>query len=155
MWHENLIPYFIVNNRYNSRYIWLNHPAWFMKPIHLILWFMGTKKLALGSSGNEGRLGLAEVVDNLKKGFNTLINPDGPAGPLKVLKPGVLDMSIESGIPVISLKITTTRAIKLSKTWDNKRIPLPFSKIIISFSNPVQVSDSNREEARLKIIEGM
>jgi len=116
---------------------------------------MGTKKLALGSSGNEGRLGLAEVVDNLKKGFNTLINPDGPAGPLKVLKPGVLDMSIESGIPVISLKITTTRAIKLSKTWDNKRIPLPFSKIIISFSNPVQVSDSNREEARLKIIEGM
>lgn len=155
MWHENLVPYFIVNIRYRSDYIWLNHPAWFMKPIHIILWFMGTKKLALGSSGNAGRAGLEEVVSYLRKGYNTLINPDGPSGPLKELKHGVLDMSMESEVPVISVKISTARAITLSNTWDQKRIPLPFSKMTVTFSEPVQVTDLNKEEARQKIIAGM
>lgn len=155
LWHHNLIAYFIINIRYKQDYVWLNHPVWYMKPIHILLWFMGTKGLVLGSSGNSGRVALNKVVGYLKEGSNTVINPDGPSGPIKQLKSGVLDMSIDSGVPVIAVKISSTNSIVLSRTWDNKWIPLPFSKILIEFSNPIQVTTLNKENSRVKVVEGM
>jgi len=151
MWHDGLIPYFIVNVRYSGRYVWLNHPAWFMKPIHFILYMMGTEKIVLGSSGNSGKEALVEVVSYLQQGYNTTINPDGPIGPVKELKEGVLNMAVESGIEVVPLRITTNRAWVLESTWDHKRIPKPFSKIIVEFGEPVTVTEENYEVARNKI----
>ncbi|PCH93635.1 MAG: hypothetical protein COB85_06625 [Bacteroidetes bacterium] len=155
MWHENLMAYFLVNLRYSKKYIWLNHPAWYMKPIHLILFFMGNKKLALGSSGNSGREALQVVIEHLKLGYNTLINPDGPSGPLKELKSGVLDMSAESGVEVVPFKIITPSAWTLKFTWDCKRMPFPFSKIIVEYGKPVQVRADDYDEARERIIAQM
>ena len=151
MWHDNLIPYFIVNTRYKSPHVWMNHPAWFMKPIHILLKLMGTQKIVLGSSGHSGRAALEEVVDYLKQESNTLMTPDGPAGPVKELKHGVLDMSMASGIAVVPLKVRTSRAFILNATWDNKRIPLPFSTITIEYGNPVIVTKENYEIARMQI----
>ena len=151
MWHDNLFPYFIANVRYSKKYIWLNHPAWYMKPVHLILFFAGTKKLALGSSGNSGREALKEVIKHLKLGYNTLITPDGPSGPLKELKQGVLDMSSESGVEVVPFKIITPIAWTVGFTWDGKRIPMPFSKIIVEYGKPVKVLTGNYEEAQEEI----
>ena len=155
MWHDNLLPYFVVNVRYSKRYIWLNHPAWYMKPVHLILFFTGTKKLALGSSGNAGKEALQEVIEHLKLGYNTLITPDGPSGPLKVLKQGVLDMSAASEVEVVPFKIITPRAWTVGFTWDGKRIPMPLSTIIVQYGKPVKVLPGNYDKAQEQIISQM
>lgn len=155
MWHENLIPYFIVHIRYKRKYTWLNHPAWFMKPIHMILFMMGTKKLALGSSGNSGRKALNEIIDDLKDGKNTVINPDGPSGPVKELKEGVLEMALVTGVPVVPLKIITPVAWVWKFTWDHKRIPVPFSKVIVEYGTPVKVTEENYEKAKQEIVSQM
>lgn len=126
-----------------------------MKPIHLLLFFIGNKKLALGSSGNSGKEALQIVVEHLKMGYNTAINPDGPAGPLKELKQGVLDMSAESGVEVVPFKIVTPISWTLKFTWDEKRIPMPFSKIIVEYGNPVKVTKENYSEAREQLISQM
>lgn len=153
MWHDNLIPYFIVNIRYGSKYVWLNHPAWFMKPVHNILYLIGTKKIALGSSGNSGKEALNEVITYLQNGYSTLITPDGPSGPVKELKVGVLEMGLATGLPIVPIKIKTPKAWVLKSTWDRKRIPLPFSKVIVEFGNPVKITHENYETGRKRIIE--
>ena len=107
------------------------------------------------SSGNSGREALKVVIEHLKLGYNTLINPDGPSGPLKELKPGVLDMSAESGVQVVPFKINTPKPILLKFTWDGKRMPLPFSKVIVVYGKPVTVTRENYEEARKLIIAQM
>jgi len=150
MWHENLIGYFVVFIRYDRKYVWLNHPTWYMKPIHLILYWMGTEKLALGSSGKAGREALGEVISSLNDGYNTMINPDGPKGPIRVVKDGVLNMSIETGIPVIPLSITSANALTFP-TWDKKRCPFPFSQVIVEYGEPIEVTEQNKEEARARL----
>ena len=129
----------------------MNHPSWVMKSIHYWLRLSGVNELALGSSGNSGKEALQKVILFLKKGYNTLITPDGPAGPPHVLKPGVLQMSIETGIPIVPLKIIPSHFITIP-TWDKKRIPLPFTTIRVVYEKPIIVSGCNMEE-RKRILE--
>lgn len=145
-WHENLLPYFVVYIRYREPYAWINHPLWFMKPIHIILGWMGMKKLFLGSSGHGGREAMLKVVEHLKQGYNTFLNPDGPAGPYHVMKPGALEMSRLSGVPVVPIRFELSNYFRL-KGWDKKKVPLPFSTIRVIYGKSFSVSgNSNLEE---------
>lgn len=146
-WHHTLAAWFTVFSRHHGNHIWMNHPSWVMKPIHYWLRFSGVKELALGSAGNSGREALQKVVLFLKRGYSTLITPDGPSGPPHVLKPGVLQMSLETGVPVVPVKIIPSHYIVLP-TWDKKRIPLPFSTIKVIFEKPVIVSGTNSDEIK-------
>ena|ERR1051325_9167268 len=149
-WHENLLCYFTVYIRYRERYAWINHPLWYMKPVHIVLRWMGMRKLFLGSSGHGGREAMLQVVEHLKKGYNTFINPDGPAGPYQVLKPGVLEMSRLSGIPVVPIRFELSKYIRW-RGWDKKKMPLPFSTIKVIYQKPVLVTDLNFQEAAREI----
>jgi len=143
-WHENLLPYFVVYIRYKRAYAWINHPLWYMKPIHIVLRWMGMKRLFLGSSGHGGRKAMLKVVQELKSGCNAFLNPDGPAGPYKVLKPGVLEMSKLSGIPIVPIRFELSNYFRL-KGWDKKKVPLPFSKIRVIYGKAVVVREENIE----------
>lgn len=147
IWHHTLAAYFTVFIRHNGNHIWMNHPSWVMKPIHFWLRLSGVNELALGSAGNSGKEALQKVILFLKKGYNTLITPDGPAGPPHSMKPGVLQMSMETGVPIIPMKIIPSHFFTIP-TWDKKRIPLPFSTIRVVYGKPVVVTKDNYEEVK-------
>lgn len=137
-WHDQLGFYFMIFRKVREKQIWLNHPLWFMKPIHYSLYMMGVEKLSLGSSGNSGREALETVIEHLKRGYSTVINPDGPRGPVKVIKPGVLIMAEETGLPIIPVQFKASKEFKLN-TWEKKRNPYPFSKITVEYGKPIFV----------------
>src|SRR3954464_10880999 len=87
IWHHDLLPYFAVFSKGNKQ-VWMNHPAWYMKPVHVLLHLTGVEHICLGSSGNSGKEALANVTSYLKQGYSTTIASDGPAGPPQELKPG-------------------------------------------------------------------
>lgn len=140
-WHENLPLHFTANLVIKEPQVWLQHPMLFMKPIHVMVKLMGVKELAYGSSGNKGKDALNRVLNQLKGGYSTMINPDGPTGPIKKLKPGVLVMAKETGVPIIPITMDASPKWVLN-TWDKKKQPLPFSKITIKYHEPVYI---NRE----------
>lgn len=144
-WHDQLSFYFMVFNKVREKQIWLNHPLWFMKPIHYSLNFMGVEKLALGSSGNSGKEALQEVVEHLKEGYSTVINPDGPRGPVKVIKPGVLIMAAKTGLPIIPVKFRASREFILN-TWEKKRNAVPFSKVTVEYGKPIFVKEGEIDQ---------
>ena len=138
-WHENLPLHFTTNLRMKQPQIWLQHPMLFMKPIHVLVKLMGLTEMAYGSSGNSGKATLERVNSQLKKGYSTMINPDGPAGPTKKLKVGVLLMAKETGVPIIPVTMDASPKWILN-TWDKKKQPLPFSKITVRYHKPVYIS---------------
>jgi lysophospholipid acyltransferase (LPLAT)-like uncharacterized protein len=129
-WHEDLILYFLVFQNAKNQ-VWMNHPAWFMKPVHVLLYLNGVEFLVLGSSGNSGKEALQRVVEAVKAGSNSVVAVDGPAGPPKVMKPGALIMACEGNVPYYALNFKLTKFKRLGG-WDKKRIPLPFSKVEIN-----------------------
>jgi lysophospholipid acyltransferase (LPLAT)-like uncharacterized protein len=128
----------------------MNHPAWFMKPIHVLIKLVGVKGLVLGSTGHGGQEAADQLAAYLKQGYSTLITPDGPHGPPRVLKKGVLHLALQSEVPIVPLRIKTPYCLTLP-TWDRKRFPLPSSRIQVIYGEPISVTEQNFEEAGRKL----
>ena len=126
--------------------VWMQHPIWYMKPIHVLLRLMGVKKIILGSTGHSGRDAAELLVDHLRQGCSTVLNPDGPHGPDFVLKKGILHLALKSCVPVVAVRFSSSRFREL-KTWDRKKFVCPFSTIEMKIGKPIRVTDDNFEYA--------
>jgi lysophospholipid acyltransferase (LPLAT)-like uncharacterized protein len=143
IWHRDLVLYFGVFNSVKKQ-VWMNHPAWYMKPVHVLLRWRGVEYICLGSSGNSGKEALENVISYLKQGYSTTIASDGPAGPVQVLKPGVLWMSRDAHVPVVPLHFSCSSGTRLGG-WDGKVLPRLFSEITVTVGESIQVNESNLE----------
>jgi hypothetical protein len=150
MWHESWWSYFVVFLRYRSAHAMISHPAAYMKPLHCVFQLMGLKRLLLGSSGNDGKQAANELAKLVQKGWSTTISPDGPAGPARSLKKGVLHIALQSGVPIVPLTISTSRFIPVP-SWDSKKHPLPFGRIKVIVHEPIYVDGQNFNEAASRI----
>ena len=106
IWHESWWSYFVVFMRFSSPHAMISHPAAYMKPLHCVFRLMGLKRLVLGSSGDEGRQAVNELAGLVRRGWSTTISPDGPLGPPRSLKKGVLHIAAQSGVPIVPLTIS-------------------------------------------------
>jgi lysophospholipid acyltransferase (LPLAT)-like uncharacterized protein len=149
IWHKDLALYFSVFNKV-SKQAWLNHPAWYMKPIHVMLYLTGVEHICLGSSGNNGKAALESVMGHLKQGYSTMVAVDGPAGPAYQLKPGILWMSRDAQIPVVPLRFSAIRGFRLGG-WDEKFVPFLFSEITVVVGEGILVTDSNINASSIAI----
>ena len=84
---------------------------------------------------------LAEGCRLLKNRHSLLITPDGPRGPRHQIKPGALFACQQCGSPIIPIVYAASRQSCLS-SWDQFRIPLPFSKVFFSFLEPISCPES-------------
>ncbi len=144
-WHNTIAPFLLAQPDLRG-HVWVNHPAWFMRPVHLLLEKQGVR-LVLGSKGEEGRRAVATVARELRNGARSAIWPDGPAGPPFVLKPGVLHMAYASGAAIVPMQVTATRALRLRRSWDSKRFPLPFGSVLLAFGPAIPAPTEDSKEA--------
>lgn len=152
-WHENVPTGFVVLHRLISGpQVWMNHPAWYMKPIHVVIWLVGVRRLVLGSTGCEGREAATKLVKYLQEGYSTLILPDGPYGPPKELKKGALHVAAQSNVPLVAVQCRLSHPY-VSRSWDKKRFPYPFSRITVKCSQPIFVTPANLEEKARELAE--
>jgi lysophospholipid acyltransferase (LPLAT)-like uncharacterized protein len=115
---------------------------------------MGVEKIILGSTGHSGREASDQLVECLKRGYSTVMLPDGPNGPPLILKKGILHMSMQSGVPIVATQFIASRFVEFN-TWDRKKMSYPFSSIKMKFGNPVQVTSDNFDEAHTIIKEAL
>lgn len=140
-WHSSIFLFFTVFPR-NRRHAWLQHPVWHMKTSHVMLRYVGVGKIILGSSGHGGRDAAAKLVQYLRRGYSTVILPDGPAGPAFDLKKGVLHISQQSGVPIVPLRFRAAPGHAMNN-WDRRQLPTLFSRITVEVGPPLQVHASN------------
>ena len=152
-WHTFMPLYGSVFLR-NQSQVWMQHPFWFMKSIHLFLRFTGVKKIILGSTRHSGRQAADELVEYLKRGYSTVLLPDGPSGPALVAKRGMLHISLHSQVPIVPMQFRVSKFVE-SNGWDRKKWPIPFSTIKVQIGNPIQVSVANLDEAYAEITDAL
>lgn len=99
-----------------------------------------------GSSSRGGARALLELIDLARKDSgDILITADGPKGPLREVKPGLVKLAQKSGAPLIPVCWRASRSWVLSKSWDRFVIPKPFSRIDLFFGDPIDLHDLNEE----------
>ena len=101
-----------------------------------------------GSTTRGGSSALRSMLKSLKAGECVGITPDGPHGPATQASDGIIAVARLSGCPVVAGTWSTSRQIKL-KTWDRFRIPLPFSRGVFVWGDPIFIP-KDADEAQLE-----
>jgi lysophospholipid acyltransferase (LPLAT)-like uncharacterized protein len=92
-----------------------------------------------GSSTRGGARALLGAVRELQTWHAVAFTPDGPRGPRRELKPGVVAAAQRGGAVVVPLHAESDRAWRLH-SWDRFMIPKPFARVWIRYGNPFEVA---------------
>ncbi|KIH75762.1 hypothetical protein SAMN05660860_02888 [Geoalkalibacter ferrihydriticus] len=90
-----------------------------------------------GSSSRGGAAALRSLVQAGKEPFDLGITPDGPRGPRRQIKEGVVHLARLTGRGVVPLAFVCSRGHRFS-SWDRFLLPYPFSRGVYSFGEPIQ-----------------
>lgn len=74
-----------------------------------------------------------------REGASLAVSPDGPTGPYRRAKPGALIVAREAGLPLVPWAVTARPALRLTRRWDRHLVPLPFCRMRVTESAPINV----------------
>lgn len=107
-------------------------------------------ELIRGSSTRGGTRALLAAVRALEGGATIAMTPDGPRGPRREMKPGILAAAARSGAQLIPVHAEADRAWRLN-SWDRFMIPKPFARVRVIYGAPLTVAPSGEAAAMERI----
>ena len=93
---------------------------------------------ARGSSTRGGGAATLSMLGYAGAGHHLGITPDGPRGPVRRVKWGLLYLASRTGLPIVPLASAGNPAWVL-ESWDRFRIPRPFARVEIAYGEPIHV----------------
>lgn len=101
---------------------------------------------ARGSSTRGGSKALRAMVRAARSGQDLAVTPDGPTGPPREFKPGIVVAAQMAEVPILPIAIRPGPGWRF-KSWDGFWVPRPFSMITVEYLAPVFVpAEATREE---------
>lgn len=103
-------------------------------------------RVVRGSSSAGGATALQRLARLGAEGRPLALTTDGPRGPARRSKPGIIRVAALSGLPIVPVSAVPARAWR-AKSWDEFLVPRPFARIFVGFGEPISVPrDVPREE---------
>ncbi len=106
-----------------------------------------------GSSSRGGAAAVRGLMEVLQSGLDIGITPDGPKGPAREVKDGVIFLAQKLGAPIVPVTNALSHKIEVKRAWDRFQIPLPFGRAVVSYGEPIEVApgdDLRSKAAELK-----
>ena len=95
--------------------------------------------LVSGSSTRGGARALLGAIRALDDGCTVAITPDGPRGPRRSVKPGVVRAAQRAGAMILPLHVAAPSAWCLG-SWDRMVVPKPFAQVDVGYGEPFSVA---------------
>ena len=93
-----------------------------------------------------GREAMAEYITRVSQGECGGITVDGPKGPRRVCKPGIVIIAQKTGAPIFPI-IGRSRRVWEFNSWDRFKVPKFFSRVDVIVGEPILVpSELTHEE---------
>ena len=91
-----------------------------------------------GSSSKGGARALLGALRALEEGATVAITPDGPKGPRRSVKPGVVQAAQRVGAAIVPLHATASPAWRAG-SWDRLVIPRPRAEVVVGYGEPLRI----------------
>jgi lysophospholipid acyltransferase (LPLAT)-like uncharacterized protein len=109
---------------------------------------LGLRPPPRGSSSRGGTGMLKGIVRLVKDGQTVVMMTDGPRGPARVSKPGVITVARLSGDSIYPVALSGAPCIRF-RSWDRTVLPLPFARVIVHYGEPISVeADASPERQK-------
>jgi lysophospholipid acyltransferase (LPLAT)-like uncharacterized protein len=93
-----------------------------------------------GSSSKGGPRALLGAFRALEDGGAVAITPDGPKGPPRCIKPGVVQTAQRVGVPIVPLHAIAEPSWR-ARSWDRLVVPKPRARIVVGYGEPFAVGE--------------
>lgn len=105
-------------------------------------------KVVRGSKGKKGSVeATMQLIDRLKHDECIAMMVDGPSGPAKVVKKGVIKIAKMANVPIIPVYWYSPDLTLLTiPSWDNFRFPFFYARLINYYGDPIYVNPDNTDE---------
>mgnify|MGYP001113162978 CR=1 FL=1 len=135
-WHENMILPMLLHEFQGIHVLVSQH--FDGEVIATILKMFGYPSIR-GSSTRGGKEAYNEMKKLLKSGKAEMaFTPDGPRGPRRKAKLGIIRLAAETGSPIIPIAVSATRYKRMG-SWDRLLLILPFSRCSLVYHEPLYV----------------
>lgn len=91
-----------------------------------------------GSSKRGGAEAMRKMFNEAKTKHIT-ITPDGPRGPRRKMKAGIVFLASHSGRRIVPIAFGCSRCWRPQGSWTDLVIPKPFSKIVLMSAMPIEI----------------
>ena len=137
LWHEALLP-LLWQHRHQGVAIVVSEAreGQYLSDLALALGYAAVR----GSSTRGGARALLGAVRQLQAGRAVAFTPDGPRGPRREMKPGVVAAAQRGGGVIVPIHAEADRAWRLH-SWDRFMIPKPLARVRITYGRPFEVAD--------------
>lgn len=143
VWHQNLIPAILAHG--DEKYTMIISESKDGELVAVTCEKFGHVP-ARGSSTRGGKRALIEMVKNVKSGIPGALTVDGPKGPPHVVKAGVVELARLAQCAIVPMCPYAEKFWVIKKSWDQFRIPKPFTRIVIAIGEPVFADESVTKE---------
>lgn len=92
-----------------------------------------------GSASRGGAQATRQLID--QPDLHVCITPDGPRGPRRVMKDGIVYLSSRTGRPVVPNTVIGTNCWSIPGGWSDMLLPKPFSKILLIAGAPIVIPE--------------
>lgn len=93
-----------------------------------------------GSTSRGGAEAIKQLID--QPDLHVCITPDGPRGPRRVMKEGIVYLASRTSRPIVPTTVTATSFWSLPGNWSDMLIPKPFSKALLLAGPPIDVPEN-------------
>jgi len=102
-----------------------------------------------GRTNKGGASALRNLIDHVTAGQPAFLAVDGPRGPRGKVHPGAALLAKKTGAAVLIAIAIPKRRFIIESAWDRLQIPWPFTRIDITFSDPIfpQTGESTHDFA--------
>lgn len=95
-------------------------------------------RMIRGSSHVGGKEAMQLMTDAVSNGSSLAITPDGPRGPRHEMKMGAVRVAQKTNVPLFLAGIAVKNKRHL-KSWDKFEVPMPFTSVVVTYSEPLIV----------------
>ncbi len=135
LWHEVLLPLLWHHRRQGIAIVVSeNRDGQYLADFARSLGYRAVR----GSSSRGAARALLGAVRELQSGRAVAFTPDGPRGPRRELKPGVVAAAQRGGGVIVPIHARADRAWRLD-SWDRFLIPKPAARITVTYGRPFEV----------------
>lgn len=106
-------------------------------------------KRGVDKGGKEAK---EEMIEVLCTGIPGAITVDGPSGPARQVKPGIIDIARRAGVPILPYLAVAEHAWEF-RSWDRFRLPMPFSRVHVYYGAAVTVTADTTDASFIQMQE--
>lgn len=90
-----------------------------------------------GSASRGGAQATRQLID--QPDLHVCITPDGPRGPRRVMKDGIVYLASRTGRPIIPTTLTASSYWSIPGGWSDMLVPKPFSRALLLAGPPLEI----------------